>query len=680
MALLQLLHIKTPITDADSIRTLACRALTGLARSPAAQQIMSKLPIFTNGQLQQLVREPVLQDKRAEHVKFQQYSHDLLELVSGPTAPRKLTGENDFSLEMLHRASVVAQTQIRFSKKQLLQLVQEYLTSQGLSETASVLQREADLAMKSSSANSSFHHKSTTIATAAMTTPSRSRQRENLVSSPVPTPSSSNKPNNAISGTPNFRILNNRTTRKLEINSPATPVVLNTTPMSTERNTSRILNPATPQISELAGEISANGERINTLVSIVSDYLSSQHSLCKNPMSTCPEFDLFLPHKCPDPRPRNSASNNFTMRYNQRQLFPPYGGAGGRRLDLKFMYGRFRPVKSYRISAETESRPENIFTSCAIMPDDQFLLAGTYMGNVIMFNMNSGSQEAVYTCHESQVHHIQPSRDGKFILTSSSWRTPYSTMWSMGEFFESKMLFPEDDFVEFSKSTQDKVIGTANEVATIYDVTRNATIRTLKPQISNNYNRNRATFDPTDELVLNDGVLYDLRMNKEIRKLDKLNQNLSGVFHPNGLEIVSNSEVWDIRTFHLLRTVPQLDQCQITFSNRGNIIYGVTLEQETEDGEKYESSFKTLDAKDYSSIATIETRRSVIGLSSSTYDLQLAVVENSPLMGSINDESVVRLYDVGRKLDEEDDYDEEEDEEDKENDEEDNDNSDDSSK
>ncbi len=47
------------------------------------------------------------------------------------------------------------------------------------------------------------------------------------------------------------------------------------------------------------------------------------------------------------------------------------------------------------------------------------------------------------------------------------------------------------------------------------------------------------------------------------RKLDKLNPNLNGVFHPNGLEIVSNSEVWDIRTFHLLKTVPGLDQCQV---------------------------------------------------------------------------------------------------------------------
>ena len=188
----------------------------------------------------------------------------------------------------------------------------------------------------------------------------------------------------------------------------------------------------------------------------------------------------------------------------------------------------------------------------------------------------------------------------------------------------------------------------------------------LKPQISNDYQKNRATFDPSDELVLNDGVLFDTRAGKEIKKLDKLNQNLNGVFHPNGLEIVSNSEVWDLRTFHLLKTVPGLDQCSVKFTNNGDIIYAVALEQETDDGEKYESAFKTFDARDYSSIgiyfrrekdheinftkfsrifsyaalnnqntsflyfaATFETRRGVVDLSTSHNDLRLAVVENS---------------------------------------------------
>lgn len=52
MILLNLLLVKTPITDADSIRTLSCKSLCGLARCDTVKQIISKLPLFTNGQLQ----------------------------------------------------------------------------------------------------------------------------------------------------------------------------------------------------------------------------------------------------------------------------------------------------------------------------------------------------------------------------------------------------------------------------------------------------------------------------------------------------------------------------------------------------------------------------------------------------------------------------------------------------
>lgn len=60
---------------------------------------------------------------------------------------------------------------------------------------------------------------------------------------------------------------------------------------------------------------------------------------------------------------------------------------------------------------------------------------------------------------------------------------------------------------------------------------------TLTPKLSNSYTRNRAVFDITNELVLSDGVLWDVSSGREIHKFDKLNQNVSGIFHPNGLEV-----------------------------------------------------------------------------------------------------------------------------------------------
>lgn len=148
----------------------------------------------------------------------------------------------------------------------------------------------------------------------------------------------------------------------------------------------------------------------------------------------------------------------------------------------------------------------------------------------------------------------------------------------------------------------------------------------------------------------------------QIHKFDKLNNTLSGVFHPNGLEVVSNTEVWDLRTFHLLRTIPSLDQCQVKFSPQ-NVIYAFNIETETnpeEERESFDSSFKTLDLYDYSSISTTDVKKSIYDLSINSNGCQIALCENQGCYESVS-ESVVRIYMVGRKRQAEDEMEEEED-------------------
>jgi len=672
MALLQLIQTKTPLTDADSIRALACRALVGLARSSTATQIMSKLPIFNNGVMNMLLREPVLQDKRAEHVKFQKHAHELIEKVSGPMS-RKNYENNDITLDMLHRASVVANTRIRYNNKQLLQLMHEHLVLSGLNKTAETLKNESDFVPLVDSSGSSvppvypvrsmisFHPShlnrrmiSSPTPSRPISTPSRqitTLQRPNTSSrAPVTTPTRPLSTTTPIrSSTNNVPIRVNRPTR--------TPVPATTTTPA-PRSAMKTMDDGDMSTSKAVEQVGDTKHEVS-LGSIVSDFLSSQHALCRNPMTTCPEFDLLLPHKCPDQRSRRAAPLNFTSRYSKKSLFPPYGGPDGSKLDRKLIYSRFRPVKSFK--AGGDDREENVFTSCAFSGDRQFLFAGTYMGDVKMYNLQS-SEETTYQCHDSYVYHVQPSRDGKMLITSSSWRTPYSKLWKVGDFFDEKKQFKDEEYLEFSCLVQDKVVGTqSNGVATVYDLNTGQLSRTLKPTSSNAYSRNRATFDPTDDLILSDGVLWDYRAPREIHKFDKLNQTLSGTFHPNGLEIISNTEVWDIRTFHLLRTVPQLDQCQIVFNSGGEVFFGLNLEQELEDETKFETAFKTFDSSDYSLIATIETKKSVLGLCSSWDDTSLAVVEqgNGECV-----ESAVRLYDVGRLRAEEEDQEDDGEEED----------------
>lgn len=87
------------------------------------------------------MKEPVLQDKRSEHVRFCRYAAELTERVSG----KPLLMGTDVSLARLQRANVVAQSRITFSEKELLMLIRNHLMAKGLHDTASTLVKEANL-------------------------------------------------------------------------------------------------------------------------------------------------------------------------------------------------------------------------------------------------------------------------------------------------------------------------------------------------------------------------------------------------------------------------------------------------------------------------------------------------------------------------------------------------------
>ncbi|TNN30588.1 Protein VPRBP [Liparis tanakae] len=95
-----------------------------------------------------------------------------------------------------------------------------------------------------------------------------------------------------------------------------------------------------------------------TLDSIIVEYLREQHARCPNPVTTCPPFSLFAPHRCPEPKQRRQAAPSFTARLGSRR----------------------------------------------------FLMLGTCSGHLKFYNVFSGEEEANYTCHSSAITHLQPSR------------------------------------------------------------------------------------------------------------------------------------------------------------------------------------------------------------------------------------------------------------------------------
>ncbi|KAK2548830.1 DDB1- and CUL4-associated factor 1, partial [Acropora cervicornis] len=186
----------------------------------------------------------------------------------------------------------------------------------------------------------------------------------------------------------------------------------------------------------------------------------------------------------------------------------------------------------------------------------------------------------------------------------------------------------------------------------VYDTATGCRIRSFRdPNSSNKYYKNLATFNPTDDLVLNDGVLWDVNGNRVIHKFDKLNNFVSGVFHPSGLEIIISSEIWDLRSFRLLDNCPSLEHCRVIFNNGGDVMYGVKHLSESiakpvvsDLFGPYESSFRTVDATDHQPIATIDVKKTIFDLCTDITDCFVAVIEER----AVPSESVCQVYEVGR--------------------------------
>lgn len=192
-----------------------------------------------------------------------------------------------------------------------------------------------------------------------------------------------------------------------------------------------------------------------TLDTIITEYLTNQHALCKNPMSTCPQFDLFAPHKCPDPRPNkmHGLCSNFAGRYFRRQA-----GYNSRRLDRRLVHSQFCMARTIR------SQDDSFFTCCAFTPCATSIIVGLHSGEVKVYNNESGD-EYTFPCHSSYVNNVKVSRDGTLLLTSSAWRQPLSAMWNIEKNqFSMKCVYDEEEYLEFSKVNEDKVLGTNAEV------------------------------------------------------------------------------------------------------------------------------------------------------------------------------------------------------------------------
>eukprot|EP00198_Chlamydomonas_reinhardtii_P007817 XP_001697154.1 predicted protein [Chlamydomonas reinhardtii] len=137
------------------------------------------------------------------------------------------------------------------------------------------------------------------------------------------------------------------------------------------------------------------------------------------------------------------------------------------------------------------------------------------------------------------------------------------------------------------------------------------------------------------DLLLWGNALYDLRAAAPVHQFDQFTDGGAGAFHPAGLEVILNSEVWDLRTFRLLRSVPSLDGASVLFNGGGDVLYAARRQSDEPFSALFHprrarhplhTAFRSLDAGAYTDIATVPLERVVLDMAVEPSDSLLAVV------------------------------------------------------
>ncbi|XP_073288049.1 DDB1- and CUL4-associated factor homolog 1-like [Primulina huaijiensis] len=404
-------------------------------------------------------------------------------------------------------------------------------------------------------------------------------------------------------------------------------------------------------------------ERV-TLDSLVVQYLKHQHRQCPAPITTLPPLSLLHPHVCPEPRRSLDAPSNVTARLSTREFRSMYGGIHGSRKDRQFVYGRFRPWRTCR--DDTSS----LLTCISFLGDSSRIATGGHSGELKVFDSNNNSVLESCTSHQFPLTLVQSHFVGENQLVISSSSNDVR-LWDASSISGG----PKHSF-EGIKAARFSISGSVfaalrsdpspREIL-LYDVHACQLDMTLSDTSNTHSGRGHAYslvhFSPSDSMLLWNGVLWDRRGSGPIHRFDQFTDHGGGGFHPAGNEVIINSEVWDLRNLRLLRSVPSLDQTAITFNASGDVIYAILRRNLEDVNSVYNtrrvkhplfSAFRTIDAVNYSDIATVSVDRCVLDFATEPTDSFLGLITMDD-----QDEmySSARVYEIGRRKPTDDDSD-----------------------
>lgn len=636
--LLRLMETTEPAQTADETRYFACRALVGLSDYKPVRQILSKLQVFVGGKSFTAFKEPVLKDKKQLHVKLCESVEILLKKVTGKAI--SLDGD----LKTARRTNIVSETRVQYNNNDVISMIHNHLLWSGLHTAADALAQESGLATD----QDEFQFTTPKLKRLAFRSTGIDGSGDNT---PKQSKITFSRGDRASADTPTAGSVINIKTPFAQRRAMRTDVMTPMTRMNKKRDRYTLSRSGFVTVDPRSNQTRRSPSPV-TLNSIIEEYFQHQHSKCRNPVVTVPQFSLFTPHHCPEPRNKIEASINATRRLQIRQgICPKWGGIGGMECDLRLIYNRFKPAGTVKCNEDRKIH----FTSVAFLPNgDRRLILGDSAGNIQIPESYPFEDRAVHGISNSAIIHLEPSKFGDVMLTISPtfWSSKCSLL-AINDQLDQKLSFDDIDYVEFSKAVQDKILGTRESKAIVFDANTGTILDTYdKEEIACNYKYNCATFSYDDKLILSDGLLWDVRKSQTspIHKFDKFNPTVSGVFHPNGIEVIINTEVWDIRNFGLLRTVPAFDQCTLLFNRSRSVIYSTKMGYFQDDDSSKQCkglapAFQTFDSASYDQLGFITVKQQIYALALDNWDRNIAVIEtpniDDPAM------SVCRLYEVG---------------------------------
>lgn len=429
--------------------------------------------------------------------------------------------------------------------------------------------------------------------------------------------------------------------------------------------------------SQVLNDLQPNNPERVTLDSLVVQYLKHQHRQCPAPITTLPPISLMHPHVCPEPKRSLNAPSNVTARLGTREFKFTYGGVHGNRKDRQFVFSRFRPWRTYRDDAGA------LLTCITFVGDSSHIAVGSHTGELKFFDSNNNNVVESFTGHQSPLTLVQSyvSGETQLLLSSCSqdvklWDAT-SILGGPTHSFEgckaARFSNSGNVFAALSSESAGREILLYN-IQTCQLETKLSD--TFAPSTGRGHLYSLIHFSPADSMLLWNGVLWDRRDSRPVHRFDQFTDYGGGGFHPAGNEVIINSEVWDLRKFRLLRQVASLDQTAITFNARGDVMYAI-LRRNLEDvmsavntrrvKHPLFAAFRTVDAINYSDIATTPVDRCVLDFATEPTDSFVGLITMDD-QGEMY--SSARSYEIGRRRPTDDDSDpddaesEEEDEDD----------------